>query len=888
MLLALRGTVRDYGSRPHPTTLFNRDDAFIMGVAAFTIIVFIVIFKGWWLDTRKLGKNKSHNGRPSRSRSNELGSGDLAKRKVILSWCDEEDADDTFLTVKDLQGSEGIAIKEGKLIIPREERNRHLLILSKTGGGKTTKMILPVLYSDCLNKSRSTIIIDSKPEMWDKLAGLTRKYNPEKRIILFNPLDTGRSLSWNIIGKIESDTDAKLIANTIIMATDNPNSKSDSPFFRNNALQVLNAVMCGLLDDSGEILSMPRVHELVHSGMQGLCDWLEAHPVAIRNSRTFVELARSGSQNADTIMSELGMRLSAWDLKAIRATTSVNEFDIECIIQEPTLFIVEFRESEIEMLRPMANVIVVELLRFLTKRAESCPKQTLPRPVGLVIDEFASALGRLPDIHVKLNTLRSRNVSIVAAIQSIAQIRACYDKDADSVLSGFSTKIFMPPLDFQDSEWASKETGTMTVRFNVVSKGRNKRLVDYFAHRNDNMQEQVQQRAVLTPDEIGKPSDNRVTFFMPNTQPFQGHLVPYYKVPEINKRFLAGMKENFLPREEPLNYEEKLPEPVIKHEEGQDEEVAAAGFENIFNLTPDQVKEALENVKPLIGWDEIDPLAKEWWMSFERANAHNLTAVLNFAHELRKRFVKINEFYTIYATTGLSDVQEILASIDNHIYSEYKKILGWDSGMREDAQSWWTAFETANKSNFPVVVELARELIKREVSIENFFDAYVESKATNIPAILNYLDEMVKSGRLAASKANGGDDEDNQNTVVDEFVSTTSGEDYQERKFVSNALKNFTSKVVVEEKEAVIVQDSEPNNSDNEEAIEELDKFLPRQSTGDPVEDKIRNYFATAYSFLNAKKLHDFDLLIEIIKEDPDFSKDDVQELLDLRTFYSK
>ena len=91
------------------------------------------------------------------------------------------------------------------------------------------------------------------------------------------------------------------------------------------------------------------------------------------------------------------------------------------------------------MLRPLANVIVVELLRYLTKYAEECPGQTLPRPVGLVVDEFASALGRLPDIHIKLNTLRSRNVSVVAAIQSIGQIKGNYGEDWESVLSGFST-----------------------------------------------------------------------------------------------------------------------------------------------------------------------------------------------------------------------------------------------------------------------------------------------------------------------------------------------------------------------------------------------------------------------------------------------------------------
>jgi len=188
--------------------------------------------------------------RPERSDSNELGSGDLANTQQISPWTKPSgDEGDTSLEVTDLRGSDGVSFKQAQLVMPREERNRHVLVIAKTGSGKTTKLILPVLYNDCLCKVRSTIVIDSKPEMWPKLANFTRKHNPDKNVMLFNPLDTARSLSWNILGKIENDTDAKLIANTVIMATDQPSAKSDSPFFRNNALSILNAVMVGLLHD---------------------------------------------------------------------------------------------------------------------------------------------------------------------------------------------------------------------------------------------------------------------------------------------------------------------------------------------------------------------------------------------------------------------------------------------------------------------------------------------------------------------------------------------------------------------------------------------------------------------------------------------------------------
>ena len=523
-----------------------------------------------------------------------------------------------------------------------------------------------------MDKTCSTIVVDSKPEFWRKLARMTATYNPDKQIMLFNPLDRTRSLSWNILSKIEDDTDCKLIANTIIMATDNPASKADSPFFRNNALAILNAIMVGLLHDPNDRLSMPRIHQLVQSGMKNLCDWLESHPQARRTSQTFIELARSGSQNADTIMSELGMRLSAWDLSAIRATTSMDELDIAQLVDRPTLFIVELRESELEMLRPMANVIVVEILRYLTKRAERCPGSKLPRPVGLVIDEFASALGRLPDIHVKLNTLRSRNVSITAAIQSIAQIKAAYGDDADSVLAGFSTKILMPPLDVQDAEWASKETGQMTIRFQTASTGSNRKMIEFFASKNDGTQEQVQQRAVLTPDEIGRPSDNITTFFMPNTPVFQGHLIPFYKIPKMLKHVseFDNDTDELQLRAAPIKFDDELPTPGAATGGSTAPGATPAGITNTKGWSEEQVKTLLEDTKKKLDWQNTTGSAKKWWEAFENENQHRMALVLRLAEELSIRKATITEFFLAYVYSNTDNIQANLHYLD---YTRLKK-----------------------------------------------------------------------------------------------------------------------------------------------------------------------------------------------------------------------
>ncbi|MDZ4784712.1 MAG: type IV secretory system conjugative DNA transfer family protein [bacterium] len=616
------------------------------------------------------------NHRPRRSDHNEFGSGDLACQKEIKRWLSPSTSPcHNILYAKDLKGADGVIRGTHNLRINRDIRNRHILTVAKTGSGKTTRFILPLLYGDCLDRTCSTIVIDSKPEMWNKLSHLTQEHNPNKRLLLFNPLDTLRSLSWNILSEIKSDTDAKLIANSIISATDNPNSRSDSPFFRNNSLKVLNAIMVGILHSENEQLSMPYIHSIIQSGNHKIAAWLENHPEAIRTARTFVDLVHSGSQNADTVMSELGMRLAAWDLKAIRSTTALSELKLSTLIEEPTLFILELRESELEMLRPLANVIVTEILRYLTKQAEELPEVSLPRPVGLVIDEFASSLGRLPDIHVKLNTLRSRNVSIVASIQSLSQIHANYGEDADSVIAGFNTKIFLPTLDLTDAEWASRESGQMTIRYSTETR---KTSNSIFTGRGmggkDAEQEQVQQRPVLTPDEIGRPSNGVGTFFFPGMHPFQGHLVPYFEVPKM-RRDIEGFKNNSTTvkvREKPIENDDRWvnidiidQSPTVTPVSSQ-EKTKTTTTQPLSSVAPKGLPPGFnhEALKDSLQWNEARIQAKTWWLGIEKKYLQEPNAFSQLSLELLRREATIDELFLAFVQCKSTSLTSILSHVD--------------------------------------------------------------------------------------------------------------------------------------------------------------------------------------------------------------------------------
>jgi hypothetical protein len=240
----------------------------------------------------------------------------------------------------------------------------------------------------------------------------------------------------------------------------------------------------------------------------------------------------------------------------------------------------------------------------------------------------------------------------------------------------------MPALDLTDAEWASKESGQMTIRFQTQSTGANRKVIEVFASRNDSTQEQVQQRAVLTPDEIGRPSDNISTFFMPNTPVFQGHLIPFYKIPEMLKRLSEFDSEgNELKlRTEPIAYEEALPPagaPPASAGGGGGGGGGAGynnglppGITNTAGWSEQQVLSKLEEVRKNLQWDETTGSARTWWESFEKENRTRMPLVLRLAEELQVRGATITEFFLAYVYSNTDNIQANLSYLD---YTRLKK-----------------------------------------------------------------------------------------------------------------------------------------------------------------------------------------------------------------------
>ncbi len=75
-----------------------------------------------------------------------------------------------------------------------------------------------------------------------------------------------------------------------------------------------------------------------------------------------------------------------------------------------------------------------------------------------------------------------------------------------------------------------------------------------------------------------------------------------------------------------------------------------------------------------------------------------------------------------------------------------KTQLGWNA-TEGSARKWWLSFELEQASRPNLILKLLKELEKREVTLGEFFLAYVYSNVNNIQTNLEYLDAAIaKSG----------------------------------------------------------------------------------------------------------------------------------------------
>ena len=149
----------------------------------------------------------------------------------------------------------------------------------------------------------------------------------------------------------------------------------------------------------------------------------------------------------------------------------------------------------------------------------------LPVHVHFLMDEFANVA--LPDEFDKLlSTMRSREISVSIIIQNLAQLKALFEKQWESIVGNCDEFLYLGGNEQSTHEYVSKLLGKETIDTNSYgqSKGRNGSYSTNW---------QLAGRELMTPDEVRRLDNRYALLFIRGERPVEDLKFDILKHPNI-------------------------------------------------------------------------------------------------------------------------------------------------------------------------------------------------------------------------------------------------------------------------------------------------------------------------------------------------------------------
>ena len=181
----------------------------------------------------------------------------------------------------------------------------------------------------------------------------------------------------------------------------------------------------------------------------------------------------SGSPETEaSVIASCNVRLAPFAVSAVREFFSEDELELEMIGQEPTAFFLVMSDTD-KTFNFILAMLLYQLFDVNTAIADKNPGSHCKIPVNCILDELAN-IGRIPDLDVKIATLRSRWIYITAILQSVTQLKKMYKDNADIIEGNCDTTLFLGRCDLETNKKISERLGkfTATVRNRSESHGR--------------------------------------------------------------------------------------------------------------------------------------------------------------------------------------------------------------------------------------------------------------------------------------------------------------------------------------------------------------------------------------------------------------------------------
>lgn len=339
--------------------------------------------------------------------------------------------------------------------LPEEDFARHVLVIGLTGAHKTTAVTFPVLL-EAARAGVSVVALDLKYGEEDSLARAAPEWRQRGRdVLVFAPLDP-LSLRWNPLRGCRTIGDAHRLAAQLFDDVDS--SDPDMLYWMGAERHVCAALSFALATDGGPP-TLERLRTLCEAGPAAVHAYVHAHPASHALTTRLGAYRAMLPKDEAGILQGIASRLEAWGDEAVCRATGAghpwDEIDLDRLRRESLLLIVGVSQPALGRLRWLYHLFLRDLAARLLR-----PRSPDERIRVLQILEELPAYGPLPGLADHLATFRSRQVSVLATIQSEAQGESVYGRDGWAAVSAnLVTKLYFPSLADLDADRLSRALG---------------------------------------------------------------------------------------------------------------------------------------------------------------------------------------------------------------------------------------------------------------------------------------------------------------------------------------------------------------------------------------------------------------------------------------------
>ena len=412
----------------------------------------------------------------------------------------------------------------------KHRRNLNVLVCGGSGAGKTRFYAKPnLMNADC-----SYVVLDPKGEMLRDCGEHLSKTHDVKVIDLIN---MEKSHCYNPFVYLKTDNDIQRLVTNLFKNTTPKGSQSQDPFWDQAASMLLLALVFYLHYEAPEdeqnfpmVMEMIRAGEVredmedFHSPLDELFDRLEMknpNHIALKYYRNY----RSGSaKTLKSIQITLVARLEKFNLESLAGITQTDEMDLWSIGEKKTVIFAVIPDND-SSFNFIVGMLYTQLFQQLYYQADQIHGGRLPVHVHFLMDEFANVA--LPDEFDKLlATMRSREISVSIIIQNMAQLKALFEKQWESIVGNCDEFLYLGGNEQSSHKYVSELLGKETIDTNTYgqSRGRNGSYSTNY---------QVSGRELMTPDEVRMLDNQYALLFIRGERPIRDFKYDILKHPNV-------------------------------------------------------------------------------------------------------------------------------------------------------------------------------------------------------------------------------------------------------------------------------------------------------------------------------------------------------------------